>query len=337
MGATLTPRGSYTDQWVNWAPARAATHFGRHGLATGELDLTTAPGDKLRISVEFVPSKPANTHFQTLIQINSEDNLQSLTLGQWEQTFILLSGDDYANSKSEARTYIQTVFTQHEAIKLDIVISATKSTASLNGKIVSELAEPTLDVPQGPSRIAVGNNPSGTSGWTGSISRLRIEHVGADGETTNTAADYRFDVNQAPLVVNDSSGSEPLHIPDPGHYPEKRSITFEPLEALWSGSRLDIFLNFLGFIPLGFVIYLATIENKPNATHRRFRYCILVTLTGFAASVAIESMQIYIPGRNPHAHDIVLNTLGTLAGAVAYALVVAPKHLRLETYSTNSQ
>ena len=73
-----------------------------------------------------------------------------------------------------------------------------------------------------------------------------------------------------------------------------------------SGS--DLLSNFLLFVPLGFLLF---------GLRRRhtFRSVIAVTATGFAYSLFIESFQLLLDDRYTSVNDLMMNTLGTAAGA----------------------
>jgi glycopeptide antibiotics resistance protein len=73
----------------------------------------------------------------------------------------------------------------------------------------------------------------------------------------------------------------------------------------------NVFINIVGFVPLGFVLalYFHRIGNPIKAV-------VATTLVGVAASVAIEYVQSYLPTRFSGMTDIVTNTAGTAVGAV---------------------
>jgi VanZ family protein len=75
----------------------------------------------------------------------------------------------------------------------------------------------------------------------------------------------------------------------------------------------DISINILGFVPFGFVFvaYFTSHRNVGNAT-------IITILCGAAISLAIEILQVYIPGRDSGMLDIITNTFGTFLGALLF-------------------
>jgi len=84
------------------------------------------------------------------------------------------------------------------------------------------------------------------------------------------------------------------------------------LFAPWSRHirRFDIFINFLAYLPLGFLLVLA-LQSRLS-----IRSALTVSaLTGFALSLAMEAVQMYLPTRTSSTLDILINGLGGLTGA----------------------
>jgi VanZ family protein len=97
---------------------------------------------------------------------------------------------------------------------------------------------------------------------------------------------------------------------DPGV--EIGSFLFAP----WSRHirRFDIFINFLAYLPLGFLLVLA-LQSRLS-----IRGALTVSaLTGFALSLAMEAVQMYLPTRTSSTLDVLTNGLGGLIGALIAA------------------
>jgi glycopeptide antibiotics resistance protein len=114
-------------------------------------------------------------------------------------------------------------------------------------------------------------------------------------------------------VHNRATGLGNLIIPSKFVIPEKQVLTMP-----WKNFRLnwsffnDLLINFFGFIPFGFsfAALLWSINGFPS------RHRLLITLTvGFGISLFFELCQVFIPTRSSQMSDLLLNTLGTLAGA----------------------
>jgi len=82
----------------------------------------------------------------------------------------------------------------------------------------------------------------------------------------------------------------------------------------WTG--FDVATNMVGYAPLGFLLALALLR-----TGRGLAAVPLALLAGAGLSLLLEFLQIYLPQRVPSNLDLVLNTVGALAGALSAALL----------------
>jgi VanZ family protein len=81
-----------------------------------------------------------------------------------------------------------------------------------------------------------------------------------------------------------------------------------PWPKYWTG--FDVVSNVLGYVPLGFFLVLAALRSG-----RRLFAFRLAVLAGTSLSLAMESLQVYLPDRVPSNLDLVLNIAGTTFGA----------------------
>ncbi|MFQ6017085.1 MAG: VanZ family protein [Kiloniellaceae bacterium] len=103
------------------------------------------------------------------------------------------------------------------------------------------------------------------------------------------------------------------------HAAEIDPATLDAFVASWRApaGRGDIFANFVLFAPFGLVGLMAT--------GRKRLFLLRLVLTIVAAVVfatALQVAQLFLPGRIAALNDVVWNTLGTIAGALA-ALVIS--------------
>ncbi|SFU75421.1 VanZ like family protein [Polaromonas sp. YR568] len=87
-----------------------------------------------------------------------------------------------------------------------------------------------------------------------------------------------------------------------------------PLPQYWTG--FDVGANLLGYAPLGFLLALSALRS------RRVSWAVTVAvLAAGLLSLAMETLQSYLPSRIPSNVDLALNTLGAWLGACfAWAL-----------------
>jgi VanZ family protein len=87
-----------------------------------------------------------------------------------------------------------------------------------------------------------------------------------------------------------------------------------PLPRYWTG--FDVGANFLGYMPLGFLLALAI--GASQSRHGRHRFGAIAAAAGLAAllSLGLEAVQSYLPSRFASNVDLALNSGGALVGAL---------------------
>ncbi|MEO8248091.1 MAG: VanZ family protein [Burkholderiales bacterium] len=93
------------------------------------------------------------------------------------------------------------------------------------------------------------------------------------------------------------------------------SFLFAPWPRYWTG--FDVVSNLLGYAPLGFLLALGQLRGGVAG----WRAFALAVATGALLSLALESLQIYLPRRVPSNVDFALNAAGAAAGALTAVLL----------------
>lgn len=91
--------------------------------------------------------------------------------------------------------------------------------------------------------------------------------------------------------------------------PQWDRVTWVPFTGQEDKPR-DIVANVLLFVPLGWTL----VPQRPTG-----RAVALAVAAGGAASLAIEMLQLFCVLRDPSATDVLMNTCGSAAGAIAGA------------------
>jgi VanZ family protein len=88
---------------------------------------------------------------------------------------------------------------------------------------------------------------------------------------------------------------------------------FEFLNAPWPRywSRFDVVANFVGYMPLGFLVALSLLRTRALP-----QPVLLASVAAALFSVLLEALQSYLPQRVPQLSDWLLNSSGALAGAL---------------------
>ena len=127
---------------------------------------------------------------------------------------------------------------------------------------------------------------------------------------------YVFDAPPQGTLIRDRIGSQP-DISIPGRFHPVHRVLFRRYSAAdldWP----DIFINVVGFIPLGAVLF--AYFQAPPATWRHSAW--LAFLVSVGASILIEALQLYLPSRDSSLIDVASNTIGAALGVLcAYAVI----------------
>jgi len=327
----LRPHSSFSNQWVEFDPSGKQTVFKHYGLATGELQPSVSSSvfnQSFVLSMTTVLHEAPDNRFQILAQIDSPNSSDPLIIGQWRARLIVLSGRDFRNEKEHPR--VSTNLIEHIGTSVDIEIIFTSNTTKL---LVNELrvAEgPAIPFTKEPSRITVGNAPDGLYGWAGSMRAFSIESTLAD----SLNSQFLFDKNDFPMIRNSAGSRYNLKVPRPGKFPDRNWIGSLRIDQLFKNNVKDIIINFLGFMPFGFLASFLLAFRVADIKHQLtvFPLAVLtVGLCGLLFSLSIEITQAYIPGRSPHVHDVILNSLGATGGALCLYFLLRLGFVRIQS------
>jgi glycopeptide antibiotics resistance protein len=88
-------------------------------------------------------------------------------------------------------------------------------------------------------------------------------------------------------------------------------------------STIESLANVAMFVPIG--VFFVLLFGR--------RYWWVAILAGMALTAAIETSQIFIPGRVPDVRDLVANSVGAAVGVIAALVITLPAAMRLRTRS----
>jgi VanZ family protein len=189
--------------------------------------------------------------------------------------------------------------------------------------------------------IVIGNDPFGRQPWAGEIHGLAIYDIALSKEQvfenynkwqhdsnffvtikSDILALYPIDEQHGKSIHNVVKSQNNLIIPDRFKILKKSYLGFSEKTLKLAGTNLlDLFVNIVGFIPLG-VFFFGTIDLyskslKPSS----WILIILAIIGGIAISLIVEILQAYLPTRNSSLTDIIFNSFGTGVG-VFFALIL---------------
>lgn len=285
----------------------------------------------LTIEIGFHAETEESSCLKRIVELRQSDGSAAFYLGQWKSWLIVRS---FKQSAAEGRPYDEigipgslaagrtgvltivsgphetAIYTDGQLAKNTPAVRLLKDHETLNGHY-----------------LYIGNSPDLSCPWSGSVWAFAIygkawapadvlERRGLGLGTRSpcpsgpgiAVACYRFDSLEGEFIPDRSGSANDLWKP--------RHLVFEKrLLGLPSGqfySLADMALNLAGFIPLGFLLCLRLRGPGRHAAET----CILFSVAlGFAVSLMIEVIQVWLPGRDSSVLDLISNTAGAAIGA----------------------
>jgi len=289
----------------------------------------------LSVSMSLVISKFADYNhntFQLLATLSSGDASQQISIGQWENSILALRGNDYRNATGSPNLIFklpQTILPQN---KLVLHFSREMATIELNDLIMDSDSNISWMTSSNPFVVTLGNALQRTHGWSGALDEFELSIQTEQNPNVNNS---EVDANNQ---LSKANSKNLLHYQFQTPYLENNQLLKNlsdseinlHLESAWTVSSFDWLseasyedqlslnlsadrlLNFLGFMPFGFLLMYTFYDRK--------RIVLIACATCFAGvtlSLGIETAQAMIPSRISSIQDLVLNSAGTVFGCVA--------------------
>ena len=262
-------------------------------------------------------------------------------VGQWKSHLIIRSRTDNPSMRKKGKAYgeigLNNALPKDQDCFLTITSGAGGTAVYLNGKFMRSYANHHMlaAITESPVRLILGNSPTGESYWNGNLTGLAIynrvlsaDQVFKDYEAWTGKAPllisaddgclgiYPFNERKGTKVHNEINAIDTLTIPEIFTPVQRRILSPFLVGYQWNLSSVqDITINILGFIPFGF--FFSAVFLKITRLKRLPAYLIIIIL-GTGLSFAIELIQAYLPTRDSSLTDVVMNSIGTILGAVVY-------------------
>lgn len=196
-----------------------------------------------------------------------------------------------------------------------------------------------------PCRIVIGNDPSGTQPWTGKIHGLAIynqvlypervfEHFrkwknGSAlllSKEKDIVALYPMNEKNGQIIHNTASNHYQLSIPIRFKILKKNYLKLSRNAFKLDGLSLrDMYINILGFIPLGCLLMVNAFSFMSSRVST-WRLIFGAILGGTLISLFIEILQAFLPARNSSLTDLLFNALGTGLGLILAMIFIKTKN-----------
>lgn len=330
--AGLWPLNFFQKNSVSWLHEKNGVALKQYGIiySKNTIDRDIFKGNE--ISVELVLHTRRESGCRILSWYDTETGFEDLIIRQWKSHLIIhCRNSDSYNIEKYRKIGFRYLLPIDSTVVITITSDKTGSAVYFNGRPKRTDKNFTLasDNRLSGKQLIFGNAPTGVSHWIGDISGCAIYNVSLkkdqvldnykkwkENGTLSIQEDqvmlYRFDERSGTVINNTISSDYSLVIPERFCILKRNILTLSWKQFYFRRSTiLDIFLNILGFIPLGFFLALYVSETK--STSKRTIY-LTTLLSGFCVSLMIEFLQIYLPSRDSSLLDLLLNTAGAFLG-----------------------
>ena len=346
----LNPKDFYVANNVSMVLEPPGIKFGKYGVAYtdpfSEVIQNNVNGPNgFSFEIALTPENSKEGGFNFIFVLHNGKDGDQLLMGQWRTHIIFMNGDDYDNKRRMKRISVDTTTLPPGRLFVTAATGKDGTKIYINGKLFRKKKDLTLKIPNGglKSRLILGNSVYGRNSWSGTIYGLAFyqyeltpQHASlhynqwlkakniAFAKKENPYLLYLFDGNSRSGFSDHSDRNNFLNIPSRMKILKKQFFGLPT--NIFHFIRVDyqdVVLNFLGFIPFGFILTAALIRfDNIIGKHSQ----LMAVVFGFLLSLTIESIQSWMPARDSSMLDLVLNTFGTLVGATIYRPVL---HLKL--------
>lgn len=339
--AGLNPQDYRFRNETEWIAGGPGLRFGRYGAAVTESRLTKEASERLArtgftLELALERGRHASPGFGFIAVFHNGDDDSQLLVGQWRETIIVMNGDDYDYSRKKPRIAVDLSKYPERKIMLAVTTREGGTELYVDGKLVKTQARLHLRLPAG-GRWILGNSAYGINGWRGGILGFaffdrvlsgeeieRHHELWTAGERSAFAANaepsqlYLFDEKDGRIVRDQSEKNRAdLRIPR-GTWIERELLGLRLQQLSWNRPDVkDYLLNLIGFMPFGLLSALTGIK----LGLRTGVAVVSAVVLGLVFSFGIEYAQSWMPSRSSSALDLLLNTTGTLLGALTYLMI----------------
>ena len=330
-----------------------AIHFLEWSQALSEKPLEAIDSrTPLSINLIIKPERYSYRRVSRILSFMSGTGKEMAYIGQWGPHLIVRNTTQPSQNHPYTEMSVRDALNSGKEVFVTVTSNDKGTIIYLNGRLAESSKSLQLTHwDTGNPRLLLGNSPDGNHPWRGSITTLSIHNtllkmdqiskflISVDGESDplpGTVLHYRFEEGSEPFVDRSGSNNN-LIVPDKFAPIKRRFFELSFEEFKLTHSRVsDISLNFMGFVPLGFVFSVTLLLFLSGAGRWN---PILVFFTGTGISLVIETGQVFLPSRTSSMSDLILNCIGTVAGILIFEASATSFRagMRYQTYLSNGQ
>ena len=334
--AGLEPFNPFPANDVHWTAGQNGVTFGPHsGIVVSSTPLQPSSVAAMRgatLELWFVPHNGQDTN--TILTFYTAKNPRQFVVRQWRDVLEIQHGVGSRPQIQTSRADVENLMFDRSPVFLTVVIRG-RAAADLyiDAAHVARAHWLVLSGTELSGEVVLGSLPFELEPWSGEIRGLAVydrqltsqeisEHFNgwkrhAPSEDWNPVALYKFDEDAGSVAHSTAPSGPGLGIPLHFKLPHQSF-----LKMPWNRSDVgismltDVVINIVGFIPFGF--FFCTWFTTVRRSHQPL---LITVILGALLSLAIESLQHYLPTRDSDFTDFLTNTFGTFVGAVLYSSV----------------
>ncbi|MGA1842085.1 MAG: VanZ family protein [bacterium] len=338
----LRPKGFYFSNNARWNNDHTGIHFDKYSMAYTDSSFVPFGShsdipSSLSVEIALKPAIMYDDRFKIILVLYNGDDSKQFLIGQWHSSIIFMNGNDYSGKQKTKRLAVREALLPLKKRFLTITSGEGGTKVYIDGQLAGAKKDLLLKVPNesARARLILGNSAYGNHYWIGDIYGLAIyghkltakdakfhfkrwikEQNFSFAKDAEPEALYILNERSGELAFDQAGGNHHLQMPSKMHI-----LRREVLGLPWNGIKIgrsfliDIFLNILGFIPLGFLLN-AILLNKNGFFEKHS--CLITVSFCFLISLVIEFAQSWVPSRSSQMLDLILNTFGAYLGVMFY-------------------
>lgn len=313
--------------------------FTKYSIATVGTNWVDAPEfdteqRELRLSVYLeIPVIPDHSgRFSIIFSINDTQGYSQMLLGQWKNSLVIMSGNDYSNQSYQPRISVPLDsvpgYAYPQNVRVKIEATAASTSVFINGHMMVRSTQYKIPLSYDNFTVSLGNTLNRKHGWPGTLSTFTFNYMNC---TTIDTSENQPHCNQTHTIdlheVLQSLSNPTNHVSQQSYTLVLHSpYTVLNMEWLSLGSTLhrnspahikDVLINLLGFIPVALGIFIIC-----SGQYKPVFSAITTIIATIFLSLLIESIQVFIPSRTSSIIDVTANSLaGVCTGLFCYAVM----------------
>jgi hypothetical protein len=336
----LWPLNFHPENKVGWLKDKNGIHFYGQGIVYSSEPYNIETHDILKnnsISIEIwlQPETEPDRNIPHIISIYDNRKYEYFYVGQWKSSLIIRSRDLVLQSSEMYKEIgLNNTLLKGKMRFITITMGDEGTSFYINGKLAKVYPNYIITHKEKglSGYLILGNSLDGKYYWTGYLFCLALyNHLLTSEQVLNNYyswiqkgfpsnkeglfALYLFNERSGNIVKNHSGIAPNLSIPSTFKILQKKILALSRLK-LKKSFILDIVINILGFVPLGF-FFSAVLSKAKHFT--KYKVYLFVMFLGTGISLTIEIMQSYLPTRDSSLIDLFCNISGTILGAIFYS------------------